>query len=61
MKVTKYPDYVEYDYGNAIVRIHPPKDEKKFYENLTHAASQFYTAILKAEERQKREGGVAAE
>ena len=54
-------EYAEYNYGNAIVRIHPPKDEKKFYENIMRAASQFYTAILKEEERQKRENGATPE
>lgn len=52
---------VEYDFGYAIVRIHPPKDEKKFYENITRAASEFYTAILKAEERKKQTDNALSE
>lgn len=46
---------VEFNFGYAVVRIHPPAVEKTFYETLTSAAMEFYTSLCMAESGRRQE------
>ena len=59
--VRKTETYTEYDFGNAIVRIHPGKlTEEELRVVLENAAKKFYKEILKQQMEKKKQESAQA-